>query len=344
MKSVDLVFSFDTTGSMYPCLTTVRRSIVEASSFLFDRIPNLRIGVIAHGDYCDGKNMIHTLPLTSNGVKLAEFINNAPQTDGGDSDECYEYVLRHAQDFDWKGEKALVMIGDALPHRIGSINAQGRVEYNWETQAAILINRGVKIYPVQAMGRKSSDQFYDALAKMSSTPKLELPQFSDIVDILTAVCFQQAGQLHQFEETVRKRPVKSAHLLRTLDQLSGRTLSKRSTSVGSRFQVLEVDADTSIKEFVEKNGLPFTQGRGFYEFTKKEEIQEYKEVVAQNRASGAIITGIRARKVLDIGEGRVVVKPTVDSHTGFIQSTSVNRKLKAGTKFLYEIVDKDLSI
>ncbi len=346
MKSVDIVFSLDTTDSMYPCLTQVRRSVVEATKFLFDRIPNLRIGVIAHGDYCDGRDCLRSLPLTANGAKVVDFINTAPMTNGGDSDECYEYVLNHARAFDWNSDiSGLVLVGDALPHPYNSVNAQGHIQYDWRNEAKNFIHEGGKIYPVQAMGRPGSTHFYEQLALMSGTPKLDLPQFADIVDILTAICFQQAGQLGQFEETVRKRKVKpSVNVLLTLDKLAGRDVSKRSSVVGSRYQVLEVPFDVSIKDFVESNGLPFTQGRGFYEFTKKEEIQEYKEVVAQNLASGAIVIGKRARKVLGIPEGRVNVKPSVDSHIGFIQSTSVNRKLKAGTKFLYEIVDKELSV
>jgi len=40
----------------------------------------------------------------------------------------------------------------------------------------------------------------------------------------------------------------------------------------SRFQVLEVDADTPIRAFAESNGLLFRPGRGFYQFTKAETI------------------------------------------------------------------------
>lgn len=48
-----IVFTFDTTGSMYPCLTQTRRSITETVKRLFRELPDLEIGIIAHGDYCD---------------------------------------------------------------------------------------------------------------------------------------------------------------------------------------------------------------------------------------------------------------------------------------------------
>ena len=64
MDTIDIVFSFDTTGSMYPCLTQVRRKVKETVKFLFEEVPNIRIGIITHGDYCDGDDVITMLDLT----------------------------------------------------------------------------------------------------------------------------------------------------------------------------------------------------------------------------------------------------------------------------------------
>lgn len=340
----DVVFTFDTTGSMYPCLTQVRRYVVMAVTSLFARVKNLRIGVIAHGDYCDGSKMISTLDLTRDVDKICQFIEDAPRTGGGDADECYEVVLNYARQLSWTAgnKKALVMIGDCNPHPQGFYHeGHGRVQFDWKNEAKLLVEAGIKIYPVQALGRARSDAFYEKLASLSGTPKLELPQFSDVLDILCGICYHQGGQLEEFQQELRGRIVKpTAHVLRTLAQLSGKPLSQRGEKIGSRFQVIDVDEDCSIREFVTSQGLEFQKGRGFYEFTKREEIQEYKEVVAQNRNSGAIITGKRARSVLGIPEDRANVTPDPEAeHTGFVQSTSVNRKLKAGTKFLYEIVE-----
>lgn len=47
----------------------------------------------------------------------------------------------------------------------------------------------------------------------------------------------------------------------------------------ARFQVLDVDEKCDIRSFVQKNGLIFNTGRGFYEFTKPEKISDKKEVV-----------------------------------------------------------------
>ena len=115
------------------------------------------------------------------------------------------------------------------------------------------------------------------------------------------------------------------------------SLTGPTTSIGSRFQVLDVDSRCSIREFVQAQGLTFKKGRGFYEFTKTEDIQEYKEVVAQNRTTGVILYNEDARKVLGIPPGRCRCKPSSKEWLGFVQSTSVNRMLEEETKFLYEI-------
>lgn len=52
-----------------------------------------------------------------------------------------------------------------------------------------------------------------------------------------------------------------------------------------RFQVLDVDLRQDIKSFVQKNGLIFKAGRGFYEFTKAEKISDKKEVVLVDKVN-----------------------------------------------------------
>ena len=106
-----------------------------------------------------------------------------------------------------------------------------------------------------------------------------------------------------------------------------------------RFQVLDVDRDCSIKDFVEENGLTFKKGRGFYQFNKRETIQDYKEVVIQNKVTGAIHHGAQARRLARIPTKTAEVTPSATGYNCFVQSTSANRKLIGGTKFLYEIDD-----
>jgi hypothetical protein len=55
-KPTAVVFSFDTTASMSPCLAQVRKTLRNLVEQMTQDIPDLKIGLIAHGDYCDGQN------------------------------------------------------------------------------------------------------------------------------------------------------------------------------------------------------------------------------------------------------------------------------------------------
>jgi hypothetical protein len=102
-----------------------------------------------------------------------------------------------------------------------------------------------------------------------------------------------------------------------------------------------VDRDMPIKQFVLENSLAFKTGRGFYEFMKTETIQGHKEVVLMDRKTGDLFSGERAREMLGLPPGATVrIKPaSLEKYVVFVQSTSYNRKLISGTRFLYEVED-----
>ena len=108
----------------------------------------------------------------------------------------------------------------------------------------------------------------------------------------------------------------------------------------ARFQICNVDKEIDIKKFAIENGLEFKAGRGFYEFTKSEVISKKKEIVLQKKDSGEIFEGKAARQMLgliDYDEKAKVGVAKFKEYKVFIQSTSYNRKLMAGTSFLYEV-------
>ena len=77
-NNVEVVFSFDTTGSMYPCLTQVRKKIGATVTRLAKEIPGIRIGIIAHGDYCDKGSTYVTkaLDLTDDVRSITSFVES----------------------------------------------------------------------------------------------------------------------------------------------------------------------------------------------------------------------------------------------------------------------------
>src|SRR5205085_2518463 len=123
-ETMDVVFSFDTTGSMHTCLAQVRKKVKETVGNLFEEIPNLRVDVIAHG-----------------------------------------------------------------PN-----DRQNTKKLDWRNELGLLLEAGIHVHAVQALGRSHATKFYEEVARATGGFHLELNQFADVNNLLTAICFKQAGQ------------------------------------------------------------------------------------------------------------------------------------------------------
>jgi hypothetical protein len=93
------------------------------------------------------------------------------------------------------------------------------------------------------------------------------------------------------------------------------------------------DGGRAIKEYVEtQTGGRYVKGQGYYQLTKKEEVQPSKDVLLMDK-DGKILYGIDARRMIGIPDGQyaeVIPENHVD-YTIFVRSDSVNRKLVANT-------------
>lgn len=351
-EAIEVIFSFDTTGSMYPCLTQVRREIKETVNRLFKDVPNIKIGVVAHGDYCDAGSTYVTklFDFSTDKKEICDFITRVQPTGGGDAAECYELVLHQARTFSWSAgkKKVLVLIGDDVPH--GKNESQNTKHLDWRNELKLLLEAGINVYGVQALNRKHATKFYEDISEETGGFHLELDQFSSITDLIMAVAYKQQGNevLQKFEEEVQKEGRMNRSMRRSFGRMLGR---KEDTSTKAnldavppgRFQVMKVDKDIPIADFVRDQGVEFRIGRGFYEFTKSVKVQGHKEVVLQEKATGDMFTGDKARDIAGIPHGEdATVKPgDLGGFRCFIQSTSSNRKLLAKTQFLYEVEDWD---
>lgn len=382
-NKIDLVVSFDTTGSMYPVLSQVRTEVEKFVHTMFSEFSDLRLGIIAHGDYCDKDDpyTIRVMDLTRDEDKLCKFVNETQKTYGGDADECYELVLNTARTvINWREEaqRVLVLIGDASPH--GVRYPQNTEHLDWEEEAKKLGKDDVKIFSVHALSyyRSSSKGFYKSIAELSGGVYLTLDQFNEIVELIKATCYQQGGEekLNEYISIIRDNGKMTNSMDRNFRRLKGekvdeaeysygRTSTRKHTSrktsdesvtikemaelepvMPGRFQVMTVDENCDIKGFVTKNGIEFKKGRGFYELTKAETVQQYKEIIMQDKETGEMFVGSQVREKLGLqpqtekgGVNEKLYAKDAKEFTIFVQSTSVNRKLIAGTTFLYEISD-----
>lgn len=193
--SSEVVFSFDTTGSMSPCIAQVRANVDKLCAELFKEIPDLKIGLISHGDYCDGLRCIDILPLTNDPFKVKKFVVETPNTGGGDAPECYELVLNKVREMGWGKEtnKLFVMIGDNEPHHVGyptSPYKGGHNIFDWRKEVSALKELGIMVYGLQCL---YPIPFWNDFAKEAGTPLLRLTNFAAASEILKGFVYVTAG-------------------------------------------------------------------------------------------------------------------------------------------------------
>lgn len=151
----DIVIAFDTTGSMMSYIGKAKGHIKKLIPQMFKDNENLKLSIIAFGDYCDMTNKdefgtaYQCINLTSDENKLIDFVKNAKNTGGGDGDEFYELVIKKIrEETKWRkgATKSVLLIADASPHRVG-YSYGNYVTYNnidWREEAQKSADMGIK--------------------------------------------------------------------------------------------------------------------------------------------------------------------------------------------------------
>lgn len=362
-----IAFSFDTTGSMRPCMIQVRKSITSLVHEMKAIDAGVEIAIILHGDYCDSQHpysyLTRVLDFTDDASAIERFLASDNGTNGGDCAECYEYVLMKVRDLSWatadSTKRIVLMFGDDIPHAPTEVLKWRSVGHStpidWRTEVDALAKRNISVYGIQCLNNRYATTFWKAISESSGGWHMDLHQFADAASFIMAVFLKQqddaGASLKAFGENLQSHGRLNRNVAQTIQGLSDGTFKPDSAYTESsgklipvsagRFQVMTIEHDQSIQGFVESNGVPYIAGRGFYQFKKRETIQERKEVIVQNRTTGDLFTGDAARELIGVPRGtRADVKPSaeiVDKFNIFVQSTSYNRKLRGGDLFLYEV-------
>lgn len=358
----DIVFSFDTTGSMSACINQVKKNLKSLVERLFRDIKDIRIGIIAHGDYCDENTtyLMKHIDLTNDVEKIINFVTNVTSTCGGDYPEAYEYVLREVQKFSWSANKmrSLVMIGDAYPHSVET----SKYKIDWRHEVDELNKMNINIYSVQALnsGRGESYTFYKQMALKTNGYHLFLDQFMYITDMFIAICYNQVSQ-EKVEEYEQEMKTKLGGLTKSMRVFFDSILKRKSDleevekeiekynpdddkimpCPPAKYQLMLVDNDITIKQYVVNNGLTYKTGKGFYQFTKPEIIQPKKAIILRKKDTWELFEGKKARYIAKLNSSvNKRFRPTdLPDYDVFIQSTSYTRKLVKNTYFLYQAND-----
>lgn len=207
---LEVVFSFDTTGSMCRWLDELRGRIQDMIQRLQADIPGIKMAVFAHGDYCDTDIYVTKwTDLTDNIVELCNFVKNVEQTAGGDEPECYELVLRQVRtELSWTpcSRRVLVLIGDDNPHEPEDDANKDKID--WRDEVKALAQDALAIYGVQCGHNAYADKFYQGISLATGGKHLRLEDFGSLFDTLMAVCYREGNDtamLVNYEKEVRAR-------------------------------------------------------------------------------------------------------------------------------------------
>jgi hypothetical protein len=111
------------------------------------------------------------------------------------------------------------------------------------------------------------------------------------------------------------------------------------SEITSQVQFIIPHMDCQIRDAIIGHGKEWIKGAAFYALIKTEKkVQPYKMVALRVKTSGKVYSGQSARDMLGIGQATGTVRLVPGDHGKFdvfIQSTSVNRKIAAGTEVMY---------
>ena len=172
---LDMVIAFDTTGSMAAYIDAVRQEVAELIPNLFKDNEDLRLGIVAFGDYCDMNNAqdfgnaYQCLMPTDRENDIIKFVRETKDTSGGDGDEFYELVIKKiVEETPWREDstRAILLISDAEPHPLGYTYKDYVVgnQIDWRKEAQKAADMKIKIDTVTI----TDEPWYKELSKMTN--------------------------------------------------------------------------------------------------------------------------------------------------------------------------------
>lgn len=178
-----------------------RKHVKELIPKLFKQNPDLRIGIVAFGDYYDmtskdefGK-AYQVCELTDDENKLIEFITKAQRTFGGDNDEFYELVIKKiVEETDWRenSTKAVLPIADATPHEVG-YSYRDRIinnQIDWKKEAKKAAEKGIKFDTLTI----DKTEWYKELSSITNGVSVPFSTSSKTSQLIEAAALARGGE------------------------------------------------------------------------------------------------------------------------------------------------------
>lgn len=118
-NGLDIVITFDSTGSMGGEIREVKEQIKRIGDMIVKMVPKARIGLCTYRDERE-EYVVRGLPLTNNIQDVQNYLLGVDANGGGDSPEAVQEGLKwavHENKFRTNARKVILVFGDAPPHR-----------------------------------------------------------------------------------------------------------------------------------------------------------------------------------------------------------------------------------
>lgn len=190
----EYIICFDTTGSMASYIDSVKRHVKTLIPTLFKNTSNLKMKIVAFGDYYDMKsptefgNAYQESTFTSNENDLIDFVSKAKNTNGGDGDEFYELVIKKiTEETPWTegSNRTVLLIGDYTPHNLGyTISSGVKNQIDWKVEAKKAANKGIKFDTLTILPYISA--WYKELSAITNGTSLPFSNANKTGDVIEA--------------------------------------------------------------------------------------------------------------------------------------------------------------
>lgn len=200
---LDMVIAFDTTGSMNSYIGQVKDHVSGLVPQLLKDNPNMRIGIVAFGDYCDMKSATvfgtayQVLHPTNNEKDIISFVKNAKGTCGGDSNEFYELVIKKiTEETPWREDatKTVLFIADANPHKVGYSygNIVQNAQIDWKEEARKASEKGIQFDTISIHG--GSYKWYEELSHITDGVYSAFKSAGNTSNYIKTVAYARGGE------------------------------------------------------------------------------------------------------------------------------------------------------
>jgi VWFA-related protein len=189
-RPVDIVFVFDTTGSMDDEIDGLKRTAIDFAHQLRANNRDFRLGLVDFKDTVE-RRFNNDGTLTDNENEFQGWVSNLRAGGGDDTPENAYAAIKAASQMNFRGGAQIIfiLITDAPPHHYGDGSRYNDPDLTVERQLAILSDQSITLYPVayndpeyRHLATETGGRFYD----------LQLnPDFTGIIDEIGATIASQ---------------------------------------------------------------------------------------------------------------------------------------------------------